>query len=478
VIFASRRPLSPVPAGKSGGFLRRLSHPRSLRLQLLAWVVLPLAGLAAVNLWTSRNSAFATADLVTDRMLIGSARAIAEQVSMFDGVLDATVPPAAIEMFDTGDHDSVYYRVETAEGRLLTGYPDLPVPSERTPNGTDVTYRGQTLRIRSYAHPIVGAGAASPILVTVGVTLAGHDAMARRLWFSAFTRQFALVLIAGLFVLIGLRRGLTPLLKLSDVVRARGRTDLAPISVPEAQNEIRPLIDALNAYMDRVRAQMAAQRRFVANAAHQLRTPLALLSTQAAYARREAGAGARDEALSALQESTKRIARLAGQLLTLSRAEPGSRRPREDRIDLGEAARDVLANLAPVAIGRSIDLGLEADKPVPVIGDGTMLTEMIANLVDNALRYGREGGSITVAISATKDEAVLTVADDGPGIPPGEREHVLERFYRVAGSTEEGSGLGLAIVREVAENAAGRVTLSDTPGGGLTVEIRLPLVRD
>jgi two-component system sensor histidine kinase TctE len=450
---------------------------RSLRLQLLAWVILPLAGLLAVNLWTSRDSARATADLVTDRMLLGSARAIAEQVSMFDGVLDATVPPAAIEMFDTGDRDSVYYRVQTAEGRLLTGYPDLPVPSEHTANGLDVTYRGQALRTRSYSHPIVGAGAASPILVTVGVTLAGHDALVLRLWFSAFARQFALVLIAGLFVLIGLRRGLTPLLKLRDAVRSHGRADLAPISVPEAQTEIRPLIDALNAYMERVRAQMAAQRRFVANAAHQLRTPLALLSTQAAYARREAGAGARDEALSALQESTKRIARLAEQLLTLSRAEPGSRRPRADRIDLREAARDVLANLAPVAVGRGVDLGLEVDKPVPVIGDGTMLTEMIANLVDNALRYGRKGGCITVAVSATKDDAMLTIVDDGPGIPPGERAQVFERFYRVAGTTEEGSGLGLAIVREVADNAGGRVTLSDTPGGGLTVEIRLPLAR-
>jgi len=459
------------------GFFRRLFRSRSLRLQLLAWVVLPLAGLAAVNLWTSRNSAFATADLVTDQMLLGSARAIAEQVSMIDGVLDATVPPAAIELFDTGDRDSVYYRVETADGRLLTGYPDLPLPDRA--GGSDAAYRGQALRLRSYSHPIVGAGAASPIVVTVGVTMAGHDAMARRLWFTAFAQQFALVLIAGLFVLIGLHRGLAPLLKLRDAVRSRGRTQLEPISIPGVQSEIRPLIDALNAYMERVRAQMAAQRRFVANAAHQLRTPLALLSTQAAYARREAGADARGEALLALQESTQRLARLAEQLLTLSRAEPGSRRPRADRVDLAEAARDVLANLAPVAVGRGVDLGLEADAPAIVSGDGTMLTEMIVNLVDNALLYGRTGGSVTVAVSATRSEAVLVVSDDGPGIPPDEREHVFERFYRAAGTAEGGSGLGLAIVREVAENAGGSVTLADGPaGGGLVVEIRLPLARD
>lgn len=253
----------------------------SLRLQLLAWVVLPLAGLATINLWTSQRNALATADLVTDRMLVGSARAIAEQVAMVDGVLDATVPPAAIEMFDTGDRDSVYYRVETAGGRLLTGYPDLPEAPQHA--SVEAAYRDHQLRLMTLGHAVIGAGNDSPISVTVGVTLAGHDAMVKRLWFSAFAQQLALVAIAGVFVLLGLRRGLAPLIRLRDAVRSPNRSDLDPVEVPGAQSEIRPLIDALNAYMERVRAQMAAQRRFIANAAHQLRTPLALLSTQASY---------------------------------------------------------------------------------------------------------------------------------------------------------------------------------------------------
>ncbi|MER8571963.1 sensor histidine kinase [Mesorhizobium sp. M1338] len=445
----------------------------SLRLQLLAWVVLPLAGLATINLWTSHRSAQATADLVTDRMLLGSARAIAEQVAIVDGVLDATVPPAAIEMFDTGDRDSVYYRVETAGGRLLTGYPDLP-EGPRQPS-TEAVYRDHALRLLTFSHAVVGAGADSPISVTVGVTLAGHDAMVKRLWLSAFAQQLALVAIAGIFVLLGLRRGLAPLIRLRDAVRSPGRSDLDPVEVPGAQSEIQPLIDALNAYMERVRAQMAAQRRFIANAAHQLRTPLALLSTQASYALRESAAEARQEALVALQASSGKLARLAEQLLTLSRAEPGSRRPRADRIDLTDAARHVLETQAPAAIARRIDLGLEEAGPVPVIGDGTMLREMIVNLVDNALRYSAAGGSVTVKLAVIDGKAVLTVADDGPGIPADERDHVFERFYRIAGSTEEGSGLGLAIVREVVENAGGRVTLGDGATGGLVVEVRLPL---
>jgi two-component system sensor histidine kinase TctE len=461
-------------------------QPGSLRLHLLAWVVLPMAGLATVNLWTSHSNAVATADLVTDRMLVGSARAIAEQVAVIGGVLDATVPPAAIEMFDTGDRDSVYYQVVTARGRLLTGYPDLPTAPRNVHTGIEADYRKETLRLLSLTHPIVGAGADSPITVTLGVTLAGHAAMVRRLWATAFAQQFALVALAAIFVLIGLHRGLRPLLALRDAVRFRNKADLEPVSVPGAQSEIRPLIEALNVYMERVRAQMAAQRRFIANAAHQLRTPLALLSTQAAYARRETTTQARDEALVALQASAGRLARLAGQLLTLSRAEPGSRRPRADRVDLADDARRVLEECAPLALDRRIDLGLEADEAVPVIGDGTMLREMIVNLVDNALHYTPAGGHVTVDVRAVGDMAVLTVSDDGPGIPAEKREQVFERFFRIDGTEGDGSGLGLAIVREVAENTGGRVALSDNAAngaangttGGLLVEVRLPLARD
>jgi len=445
----------------------------SLRLQLLAWVVLPLVGLATINLWTSHRNALATADLVTDRMLMGSARAIAERVAVADGVLDATIPPAALEMFDTGDQDSVYYHVKTAGGRLLTGYPNLPEAPKSS--SMEASYREHRLRLLTYSHTVVGAGNDSPITVTVGVSLAGHDAMVRRLWFGAFAQQLALVAIAGLFVLLGLHRGLAPLIRLRDAVRSPSRSDLDPIEVAGAQNEIRPLIDALNAYMARVRAQMAAQRRFIANAAHQLRTPLALLSTQASYALRETVPDARQEALVALQASSGKLARLAEQLLTLSRAEPGSRRPRTDRIDMTEAARHVLETHAPAAIKRGIDLGLDETGPVPVIGDGTMLREMIVNLVDNALRYTPEGGTVTVKLATLDSEALLTVCDDGPGIPAEEREHVFERFYRLPGAAEDGSGLGLAIVREVVENAGGSVTLGDGPAGGLVVEVRLPL---
>jgi two-component system sensor histidine kinase TctE len=226
--------------------------------------------------------------------------------------------------------------------------------------------------------------------------------------------------------------------------------------------------------MGRVAGQMAAQRRFVANAAHQLRTPLALLGTQVAYARRTPDPSERDEALAAVETSTHRLARLASQLLTLSRAEPGSRRPREETVDLAASARLVLEGLADLAVERGIDLGLDADAPALTRGDGAMLREAIVNLVDNALRYTPSGGSVTVSVRQAASTAELVVEDTGPGIPPEERSMVLERFYRLPGTTGDGSGIGLSIVREVVDGAGGSLILGAGTAGGLRVEMRLP----
>lgn len=450
----------------------------SLRLQLLRWLLLPLAGLVAVNVWTSWRQASATADLVTDRTLDASVRAIAEDVRLDRGIIDAIVPPVALEMFDTGHRDRVFYRVDTAAGRLLTGYPDLPLPSavlkESVPAHFTGTYRGQDLRLAALSYPVVGAPDGGRVVVVVGVTLAGHAAMVRELWIGGFGQQLVLLAAAGVLVIIGLRRGLAPLMRLREAVMEKDRDDLSPLPDHAVQSELRPLVQALNTYMGRVSGQMAAQRRFVANAAHQLRTPLALLATQVAFARRTGDAGERVEALGAAEESTRRLARLAAQLLTLSRAEPGGRRPRDEEIDLAQSARQVLEGLAHLAVERRIDLGLDVIAPARTRGDGAMMREAIVNLVENALRYTPEGGTVTVTVDAAEGAAVLVVEDSGPGIAPEEREKVFERFYRVPGTPGEGSGIGLAIVREVVEGAGGTLRLSAAGAGGLRVEVRLP----
>ncbi|MGA1803969.1 sensor histidine kinase [Rhizobium sp. HT1-10] len=447
----------------------------SLRVQLLTWILLTLAGAICVNLYVSYKSAEATADLVIDHTLLAATRVIAEAVRVdASGSVEANIPPAALEMFDTGFGDRVFYQVITAWGGLVAGLPGLPQPKVAQ-RGEDGVFRSDTVRAMMLIHPIVGLGEDGTISVTVAVTHNSQYAMRRRLWLSDFTKQLALVVIASLVTIVGLQRGLAPVMRLRDAVRDRGRDRLDPLSTDMVQSELHPLVQALNDHMERVQNQMAAQRRFVSNAAHQLRTPLALISTQASVAAREEDRFKRDEALQALRASTRQVTRLASQLLTLSRAEPGSRRPRSDVIDLSATARHVLENQAEEALRRGIDLGLEAGDPVHVEGDGTMLREMLVNLVDNALRYGRDGGVVTVSVARDGATAILTVEDDGPGIAEVERGPVFERFYRVMGTQSEGSGLGLAIVREVVDGAGGTVDLSEAVRGGLLVTIRLPL---
>lgn len=447
---------------------------KSLRFQLFVWVTLTLVLAICINLYLSFRSASATANLVVDRTLLASSRVIAEAVHTdAGGTVQLDMPPAALEMFDTGYQDRVYYQVTTPWGSLISGFPNMPKPS-RPKKGEQGVFRGEDVRMLLLTYPVVGLGQDGEISVIVAVTQKSQFALRNGLWFSDFGKQLILVLLAGLVAIAGLQWGLGPVLKLSDMVRHRGRDRLDPLPTDMVQTELRPLVLALNGYMERVQAQMSAQRRFVSNAAHQLRTPLALLSTQASFAARERDADRRDEALQALQNSTRQVARLAAQLLTLSRAEPGSRRPRRERIDMAAAARQIMETQAEEALSRDIDLGLEAERAVIVSGDGLMLREMMVNLIDNALHYTPRGGRVTVTVSSTEKVAIFSVEDSGPGIPEAEREQVFERFYRMPSTEGDGSGLGLAIVREVAEGAGGRVFLGQSADAGLLVTVELP----
>lgn len=452
--------------------------PRSLQRQLLAWVLVPLAALAIVNATTAWFSAGAAADLVTDRMLLASARSIAEQVRMEDGFLQVTVPPAALEMFDTGVGDFVYYAVTDDAGRLLagaTGLADLLPAAAADERARVAVFRGHRLRLVKVAHAISGLGGGAAAQVTVGIGLNSRDALALQLWWLGLGQQLALVAAAGGFMVLGLKRGLAPLIALRDAVQRRSTTSLEPLDDGLVQAELKPLVQALNHQLSRVQRQLAAQQRFVANAAHQLRTPLTLLNVQATYALRRPEDNA--EVLEAIRASTGRLSRLAAQLLTLSRAEPGSRRPRHDPIDLAALAARILDGLTESALAKGIDLGLDVRAKPAISGDNTLLGEMLVNLVDNAIRYCPAGSAVTLVVDAREGAAVLTVTDNGPGVREEDLDRIFERFYRVPGMAGDGSGLGLAIVREVAEAAGGSVVARASPAGGLTVEVLLPVDR-
>ena len=448
----------------------------SLRGQLLAWMLVPLLLLASLNATSSWRAARNASDLVTDRMLSASARAIAEQARVEDGQIQVVVPPAALEMFDNGAGDFVYFAVRDAAGHLLMGTADLPAWPRRdgSPAAIEAGFRDHALRLVAFDHALAGAGPQAAVTVVVGTTLQTRDALLQHLWLAGFGQQLALIVTAGLFMTFGLKRGLEPLLRLRDAVVSRPATSLDPLEPGTVQAELQPLVAALNEQIARVNRQLAAQHRFVTNAAHQLRTPLTLLAVQATYARRQPVTPEQDGVLAAIEASTRQLSRLAGQLLTLSRAEPGSRRLREDSVDLGTLARRVLADFAEPSLAKGIDLGLEEANAAVVSGDATMLGEMLVNLVDNAVRYCPPGSIVTVVVARRDTMASILVRDDGPGLPPAECERVFERFYRAPETAGDGSGLGLAIVREVAGSMGGFVEARAAGAQGLVVEVRLP----
>ncbi|HZX29954.1 MAG TPA: ATP-binding protein [Rhodocyclaceae bacterium] len=281
--------------------------------------------------------------------------------------------------------------------------------------------------------------------------------------------------VLGLLTWFLVDRGLRPLVHLADSVAARTPDALAPLPEGRVPEETRPLVHALNDLLARLGTALASQRAFVADAAHELRTPLTALQLQLQLVERAASDEERQQAMAALKAGLQRTRHTVHQLLTLARQEPGAGEAARNALPLAPLARQVVADHAPLAESRHIDLGVsEADEDAVVIGDPDGLRILLANLVANALRYTPSGGRVDVAAARDQGRAYLEVADTGPGIPAEERERVFDRFYRRAGEDESGSGLGLAIVRTIAERHGARVRLLDAEGGGLKVRVDFP----
>lgn len=284
------------------------------------------------------------------------------------------------------------------------------------------------------------------------------------------------ILVAGLGILIWMAvvRALAPLEQVRREIGVRDVAMLHPIDMAAAPEEIRPLGEALNALLLRLDKAMSLQRRFVADAAHELRTPLTALKLQVQMATRAQSESERQQTLARLQDGIDRAARLVGQLLAMARLEPEAQAERVP-VEMERLVKRVVADFSTVADAHKVDLGLTGSVPVILHGHTEPLQVLIGNLIDNAVRYTPPGGRVDVALRQEAGWAVLTVSDTGPGIPVAEREKVFRRFYRLAGHETTGSGLGLAIVREIVQLCQGQITLGDAPGGGLQIEVRLPL---
>jgi two-component system sensor histidine kinase TctE len=454
----------------------------SLRGRLLAWVVLPLAGAVVVDGVISHRNAAATATVVQDRLLLGSARIVAEQLRFEDGAIQGRIPPAALELFQSGDVDRVFYRVITSDGRTVTGYAELQLPDTglqpETPQFLDSVVRGQPVRAVAYLQPVLTETGIQAVRVQIAQTMQGHARLTRDLWREAMVQQLVTLALVALLVLVGLQACLRPLLRLRDAVLARRPGSLHALEVSAMPIELTPLVGAINEYALRLEQHTSAQQAFIQNAAHQLRTPLTLLTTQVSYAIRASDASGRNESLAAIRQSVQQSVRLVNQLLTLSAAEAhGAGDLRGPAATLDAVVRQVLEDMAGRAQLKGIDLGLESSvADVATAADAVTLREIVMNLVDNAIRYVHPGGVVTTRIAVSPTAVTLTVEDDGPGIPVAERQRVFERFYRINDRDSDGCGLGLAIVREFTTRLGGRVTLRTPESGrGIAVDVLLPV---
>ena len=438
-----------APGRNGGGTLRR---------QLIAWLAVPLVVLWSVSTVVDYDIAKRFVNLAYDRALLEAAQDIGRQVRQVDGRIYVDLPEVAQQILLTRESGRIYYLVTGPEQEFITGEPDLPRPPAEPEDVSDRVryyddeYQGLLIRavvLRVPVGPGTGRGA---VAIQVAERLTARDEFARQIMLRMVLPQGLLIVLAGLAVWYGVGRGLAPLSSLRREIQSRSHRDLSALSETEAPQEVQPLIHAMNDLLQRLGGALEAQQRFIADAAHQLRTPVAGLKTQTELALRQAPSGDAQATLKQLHTATVQTTRLVNQLLSLARAEPGAGRPRNpEPVDLVVLARDTATEWVPRALERNIDLGFESPLPgARIEGDPFLLREMLGNLLDNAVRYTQPGGQVTVRVIADGDNYVLSVEDNGPGIPEAERARVFERFYRVLGTGTDGAGLGLAIVREIA----------------------------
>lgn len=452
---------------------------RLLRTQLLAWLLVPLAALLVADAFIGYAVALKFAERGYDRALVEIARDVALHLRGAQGKLELDLPEEARRVLFSGSPGRIAFEVAGPDGRRIAGEAIAPGGPAKPRSGGEKLYDGalgeEPARIVELAVPADATGRPSAV-VRVAETKEQRTALAREIILSVVLPQLLLVIFAGVVVWHGVQRGLAPLQRLQRALAERSYVDRSPVFAEGVPGEVRPLVLSINDLLARLDRALTLQSRFIADAAHQLKTPIAALRAQLDVALREPDPVRLRAAVESAYPGLERLSRLASQLLSLARNEPeAAGSVRMAPLDLDALGLEVATQWVPEALKRGIDLGFEsAGAPVTVHGDASRLRELLDNLLDNAVRYTREGGRITVRVRASP-VPMVEVNDDGPSIPPAEQERVFERFHRLLGSSRDGSGLGLAIAREIAHLHGADIGLrEDTDGVGNTFSVAFP----
>lgn len=458
--------------------------PPSLRRQLIVRMVsmmLPILMLLWVAAYFSSlhyiNAAF-------DRSLVRRTYALADQVEVVRGQVRVDLPVAAREMLAFDQEDLLFHRIVDPRGRVIEGELNMPpIPGNRPVrpgqmNIYDGVKDGQPVRVAAFALSLKGTSAAGTVLIQVGETLSRRSAIAERATLAIVVPMLLMTLTAVGVIAYGVGRGLEPVRRLRDRLLARPAFDLSPVPLEGTPAELRPFLDEINSLLQRLSEAVEAQSRFVADAAHQLRTPIAGIRAQAEAA---LAAGQPDQGQAALQRIAhvaKNMGELVQKLLILARVDAAENTLQLAPIDARDVMREIAMDWAPQALAQGVEIGFEAEgsERVWVVGDRDLLRELLANLIDNAVRHG--GRTVTLSLGGSTEGVAWRVSDDGPGIPESQRAVAFAPFHRLSGSVD-GAGLGLAIVQRIAHLHGATVKLETGSGGrGLTVVVHFPPLPD
>ncbi len=461
--------------GHQARSLRRLLVFRLLAF-LFPLAVLTLGGAYFVTLHYA-NKAF-------DRGLARRAYALADQVEVVHGKPVVELPKSAHEILEFDPTDILYFRVIGPQGEHLGGDEDLPLPNSKNSHAAGRLWFYETelnsarVRVAAFNLSLKGTRAHGNVMILSGETTAKRTHLANEILLALLVPMMIVIGLTGYVVNLGVNISLRPIREIREAIANRNAHDLNPIELNGLPEEIEPLLAEMNSLMKDLRSLLDSRQQFLADAAHQLRTPLAGLRARIELAIRDHADSGNKKMLTDMLASLDRQSRLVQQLLTLSRAENVLTDFLVTEIELDELARNVTAEWAPLALQRNIELAFEpAGNNARVRGNVHAISEALANLLDNALRYCRAGDTVIVRSCLQNGQVCLAVSDDGPGVPEESLPKLFDRFYRVPGTSVEGCGLGLAIVAQVASSHDGWAQVSNNANGGLEVSLCFPVMR-
>ena len=455
---------------------------RSLLGEVLDWLLAPLFLLWPMSIAITYVAAQDLANVPYDLNLVNALEVLTQQIEVENGHATFKLSAPARLALRTRENDGVFWKVIAPSGELLGGDAELPTPLKADTQQFDTTYyknqivRGFDVRF-AYTWRTIGLREAGPVLVVAAESVERRVALANDIIKGVIIPQFSVLPIAAILIWFGLSRGIAPINALQKRLRARKPDDLSSIDGRNVPVEIEPLVTAMNELLARLASHISAQQRFVADAAHQLKTPLAGLRMQAELGMRGTPPGETLSSLNQIVAGTVRATRLIDQLLLMARAENPDN-VQVTSIDVRALTQQQTQQWVDRAISAQIDLGFEApDSPILIKGQALLLAELLNNLIDNALRYTPAKGHVTVSVSQIAQQVIVAVEDTGQGIPAIDRERVFDRFYRVLGTKADGSGLGLAIVREIATQHGASIHILDPlqralPNVGTRIEVR------